>query len=94
MRYRCRIDIVADILRAVVEEGPLLISEIASRANLPLDRARPLVEDLVYNGLLVCCTEDGLYEATERAYEWLELYRPLREVYDWRSPVYPTSIPR
>jgi len=94
VRYRCRIDIVADILRAIVEEGPLLISEIASRANLPLDRARPLVEDLVYNGLLVYRSEERRYEATDRAYEWLELYRLLREVYDWRTPAYPTSIPR
>lgn len=93
VRNRCRIDIVADVLYSVVEEGSSRISRIASMANLPLDRARPLVEDLVEKGLLTYRVEESVYEATDRAYEWLSLYRFLREVYDWRKPHYPTSIP-
>jgi len=85
VRNRCRIDIIADILRSVVENGPLLISEIAVRANLPLDRARPLVGSLVERGLLHYQPEERLYEATDRAYEWLALYDMLKNIYDWRG---------
>ncbi len=85
MKYRCRHDIVADILTAVTEEGGLRVSGIALRANLPLNRAKPILEDLVSHGILVCNEASRLYQATSRAYEWLELYRLLRETYDSRA---------
>ena len=80
-RYRCRHDIIAAILGKAIE-GPSKISHLAQAANLPLDRARPLVEDLVRRGLLIYNPATRSYEATELGYEWLAIYEKLREVYD------------
>ncbi|MEB3806846.1 MAG: hypothetical protein GSR73_04940 [Desulfurococcales archaeon] len=80
-RYRCRHDIVASILEGV-RDGASRISRIARAANLPLDRARALVEDLVEHGLLIYDHVSREYSLTDLAYEWLALYEKLREVYD------------
>ncbi|MCE4613160.1 MAG: winged helix-turn-helix domain-containing protein [Desulfurococcales archaeon] len=80
MKYRCRHDIIADILKTAL--APARISQIAFKANLPLDRARRHVERLVERGLLAYNPMEGTYSATELAYEWLALYEKLRLLYD------------
>ena len=80
-RYRCRHEIVADMLRRVTQ-GPSKASHIAMAANLPLDRAKKLIMDMVSHGLLIYNPHTREYEATDLAYEWLALYDKLRSIYN------------
>ncbi len=79
--YRCRHDIIADILSRAIK-NPSRISYLAQAGNLPLDRAKPLIQDLITHGLLSYNPEDRTYTATELAYEWTAMYKKLREIYD------------
>ena len=80
-RYRCRHDITADILRALRKHGPLRLSHIALKANLPLDRAKALLEDMARAGLIVKDPTSQRYAITPKGHEWLSLYTMLNEVY-------------
>lgn len=80
-RYRCRHDIIADILRTLREHGPLRLSHIALKANLPLDRAKALLEDLTRTGLIVKDPSSQRYAVTPKGHEWLSLYTMLNEIY-------------
>jgi predicted transcriptional regulator len=79
--YRCRHDIIADILNKAIE-NPSRISHLAQAGNLPLDRAKPLIQDLTQHGLLIYNPENQTYEASELAYEWTALYNKLKEIYE------------
>ncbi|MCE4621662.1 MAG: hypothetical protein F7B95_04420 [Desulfurococcales archaeon] len=81
VRYRCRHDIVADILHALREHGALRLSHISLKANLPLDRAKALLEDLAGAGLIVWNPVSQRYSITPRGHEWLSLYTMLNEIY-------------
>ena len=85
---RCRHDIAASILGAVVHRGEARLSRIALEAGLPFDRARRIVEDMVSSGLLYYNPSSQSYGLTPAGYEWLYLYQRLEEKY---SP--PVSTP-
>ncbi|MHA1684858.1 MAG: winged helix-turn-helix domain-containing protein [Candidatus Heimdallarchaeaceae archaeon] len=81
-RNRTRYDIYADIMLVLRFYGKAGISQIARRANLPVDRAKSIVEFMCYRGLLLKekNTTDGpvwLYSATERGFRYLALYKEL-----------------
>ena len=78
---RCRHDIIASILESVAGE-PLRLSRIALESNLPYDRAKHIVTDLVNNGLLIYDPETKMYTPTELGYQWLGIYRELENLYD------------
>ena len=79
---RSRYDIYADILSVLefyVEAG---ISQIARRANLPVDRAKGLIQFMQARGLLVKYKNPQkrpvyIYRATQRGSEYLKLYKDL-----------------
>ncbi|MEB3772218.1 MAG: hypothetical protein GSR82_00900 [Desulfurococcales archaeon] len=77
---RCRHDIIASILESVAEE-PLRLSRIALESNLPYDRAKRIVTDLVNHGLLIYDPETRTYTPTELGYQWLGIYRELENLY-------------
>ena len=81
-RNRTRYDIYADIMLVIKFYGNAGISQIARRANLPVDRAKSIVEFMCYRGLLIKekNTGDGplwIYSATERGFKYLALYKEL-----------------
>ena len=86
-RHRCRHIVVAEILGALEREPwGLLLSHLARRAGLPLDRARRLLADLEEAGLVYRDPSERRYMITWRGFEWLGVYRVLREIYDPYAP--------
>ena len=81
VKHRCRHDIIYDILLNV-SKRKAKISHIAQGANLPLDRARTFVNNLVKHGLLIFNPIERTYLITPKGYEWLAIYRKLKEIYD------------
>ena len=82
-RHRCRHMVVAEILGALEgEPWGLLLSHLARRARLPLDRARRLLSELEGAGLVYRDPAARRYLITWRGSEWLGVYRVLREIYD------------
>ncbi len=81
---RCRRDITASILESVAEE-PLRLSRVALESNLPYDRAKRIVTDLVNHGLLMYDPETRMYSPTELGYQWLGMYRELEHLYGGHS---------
>lgn len=82
---RTRYDIYADIMQVLRFYGEAGISQIARRANLPIDRAKPLVEFMTKRGLLI--KEENpknrpkwVYRATRRGFEYLDLYKELARI--------------
>ncbi len=79
---RTRYDIYADILSVLdfyVEAG---ISQIARRANLPVDRAKGLVQFMLSRGLIVKHPNPKkrpvyIYRATNRGSQYLKLYKEI-----------------
>ncbi len=79
---RTRYDIYADIMLVIRFYDKASISQIARRANLPIDRAKSIVEFMRYRGLLNKEeNSDGrlvwLYYGTERGFKYLTLYKEL-----------------
>ncbi|MEB3779102.1 MAG: hypothetical protein GSR85_02555 [Desulfurococcales archaeon] len=80
-KYRCRHDIVASILTSIIELDRPIISNIALRSNLPLDRARGILRSMEEAGLIYYDSASREYSMTDRGYEWLAVYRVLEEIY-------------
>jgi len=78
---RCRHEIMADILEYLAAAGRARLTWVAAHANLPLDRARFLVGEMEFYGLVESFTgEEGgvFYRVSRRGYEYLELWRRIR----------------
>ena len=79
---RTRYDIYADVLSVLQFYSEAGISQIARRANLPLDRANRIVQFMQTRGLLVKLDNlekrpKYIYQATSRGSTYLELYKQL-----------------
>ncbi len=79
---RTRYDIYADILSVMQFYSEAGISQIARRANLPIDRAKGLVQFMIARGLLIKFENPKqrpsiIYRATSRGSQYLELYKNL-----------------
>lgn len=82
---RSRYDIYADIISVLQFYTEAGISQIARRANLPIDRAKGLVEFMVARGLVIK-NEDSkkrpnvIYTGTNRGYQYYELYKQMHHM--------------
>ncbi|MBY9000169.1 MAG: hypothetical protein KGD64_04590 [Candidatus Heimdallarchaeota archaeon] len=79
---RARYDIYADILSTLEFYSEAGISQIARRANLPLDRAKKLIVFMQARGLLVRYDNferrpKFVYRATSKGAEYFALYKEL-----------------
>ena len=79
---RARYDIYADIISVLQFYGEAGISQIARRANLPIDRAKGLIEFMVLRGLIRKQENPKkrpniVYLGTNRGYQYYELYKQL-----------------
>ncbi|RLF17296.1 MAG: hypothetical protein DRJ66_01160 [Thermoprotei archaeon] len=80
-RYRCWHDVIESLLKALLT-GEKRITELCLHANIPVDRGRRLIEYLIRCGLIFKYEKDGriYYRITEKGYEWLGIYRKLKEI--------------
>ena len=80
-RYRCWHDVIESVLEALLT-GEKSITELCLYANVPVDRGRRLINYLISCGLVFRYEENGriYYKITERGYEWLGIYRKLKEL--------------
>jgi predicted transcriptional regulator len=79
---RTRYDIYAEIISALQYYGEAGISQIARRANLPIDRAKSIVQFMLARGLIVKFENPKkrpsiIYKSTTRGYQYVEMYKQL-----------------
>jgi predicted transcriptional regulator len=77
MKYRSRIEIVAQVLEAAV--GGATKTKIMYKAFLSYERLREYLSLLVNNGLIVYDERTLEYKTTERGTRFLKLYGQLDE---------------
>lgn len=78
---RCRHEIMADLLEYLAAAGRARLTWVAAHANLPLDRARLLLGEMEFYGLVESSiSRDGstFYSVGRKGYEYLELWRRIR----------------
>ena len=80
-KKRARVDIYADILE-VLKHRPegALVTRISYGAGLPIDRVKPMLENLANFGLLSVrvSEESRVYHITHRGLEFLDAYRKVQ----------------
>ena len=79
---RTRYDIYVDVISALQFYGEAGISQIARRANLPIDRAKGIIQFMLSRGLMVMYENPKkrptiIYKSTSRGYQYLEMYKQL-----------------
>lgn len=77
LQKRTRYDIYAEILRVIYIWGLCPLTRAARSTNMPVDRAKESIGELVERGLLEEEDDDGLrvYKVTVRGHQYLELYK-------------------
>ena len=77
---RTRYDTYADLIRVISHRGHCSLSRAARSSNLPVDRAKKVINYLCGRGLLVEGVEDDRpgFRATARGYTYLELLKQIR----------------
>ena len=76
---RTRYDIYAELIRVIYIYGYCPLTRAARSTNMPVDRAKDTIGELLERGLLEEEVEDGsrLYKVTVRGHQYLELYKRL-----------------
>jgi predicted transcriptional regulator len=74
---RTRYDIFAEIIRVIYIYGYCPLTRAARSTNMPVDRAKDTILELVDAGLLEQEHDNGstLYVVTVRGHQYLELYK-------------------
>ncbi|MBO3802396.1 MAG: transcriptional regulator [Candidatus Brockarchaeota archaeon] len=76
---RSRIELYADVLNALrVHHEGCRITKLSYGANMPVDRMKKTVEELISHGLVARSVEDaGIYVLTLRGWDFLEAFKKL-----------------
>jgi predicted transcriptional regulator len=74
---RTRYDIYAEIIRVIYIYGYCPLTRAARSTNMPVDRAKVSITELMERGLLQEDEEEGkrVYSVTVRGHQYLELYK-------------------
>ena len=74
---RTRYDIYAELLRVIYIYGYCPLTRAARSTNMPVDRAKESITELLERGLLEDENDDGMivYKVTVRGHQYLELYK-------------------
>lgn len=78
---RCRHEIFADVLEYLSAAGKAKLTWVASYANMPLDRARAILGEMLLFGLVESFVDEAhgrYYRCSRRGLEYLELWRRLQ----------------
>jgi len=79
---RTRYDIYADVISVLQFYDEAGISQVARRANLPIDRAKGIIHFMLSRGLMVKYENPKkrpaiIYKSTSRGFQYLEMYKHL-----------------
>jgi len=77
LKHRSRYDIIAEIIRTLNYRGGLRISKLALEVNLPIDRAKRIMNQLIKAELVEYHNVHRSYKATFKGLEWLLTYNRL-----------------
>lgn len=74
---RTRYDIYAELIRVIYIYGYCPLTRAARSTNMPVDRAKESITELVESGLLEEDEEDGrrVFKVTVLGHQYLELYK-------------------
>ena len=74
---RTRYDIYAEIIRVILIYGYCPLTRAARSTNMPVDRAKESILELVDRGLLQQDDDEGsiVYSVTVRGHQYLEIYK-------------------
>ncbi|MHA1483846.1 MAG: winged helix-turn-helix domain-containing protein [Candidatus Thorarchaeota archaeon] len=74
---RTRYDIYAELIRVIYIYGHCPLTRAARSTNMPVDRAKTSLTELMDRGLLEDEDDDGriVYKVTVRGHQYLELYK-------------------
>ena len=77
LQKRTRYDIYAELLRVIYIWGFCPLTRAARSTNMPVDRAKESITELVSRGLLEEDDDDGMrvFKVTVRGHQYLELYK-------------------
>jgi predicted transcriptional regulator len=80
---RTKYDIYADVIEMVVKKDLCSLTRISYGANMPVDRAKKVVNFLVSHGFLreVTLAERKKYRATRWGLEYLETFKRMRKFF-------------
>ncbi len=80
-KYRSKGRIMADILRAIQEDGEAKVTHVLYKANLSHDRLTSYLSKLEDSELIESVTEEGrtLYRITRKGDEFLMEFRKMEE---------------
>ena len=76
---RSRIELYSDVLMVLrAHAGGCRITKLSYGSNMPVDRIKKTVEELISHGLIARRTDDaGVYILTMRGHEFLEAFKKL-----------------
>ncbi|MFW9921103.1 MAG: winged helix-turn-helix domain-containing protein [Candidatus Thorarchaeota archaeon] len=76
---RTRYDIFAELIRVIMVYGYCPLTRAARSTNMPVDRAKESILELVDRGLLQSDDDEGgiVYSVTVRGHQYLEIYKRL-----------------
>lgn len=79
---RSKYEIFNEILQIIYYQSDLPLTRIARAANLPVDRAKPLLTFLLARNLIYDDEDNGLtiYRITPSGVEFLELFKRLEKL--------------
>lgn len=82
-RKRTKYDIYADIIEMVAKKNLCSLTRISYGANMPVDRAKKVVNFLVSHGFLteVAMNAHKKYRTTKWGLEYLETYKRMRKFF-------------
>ncbi|MHA1637899.1 MAG: winged helix-turn-helix domain-containing protein [Candidatus Thorarchaeota archaeon] len=74
---RTRYDIYAELIRVILIYGYCPLTRAARSTNMPVDRAKQSITELLERGILEAEDDDGrrVYRVTVRGNQYLELYK-------------------
>jgi len=82
-RRRTKYDIYADVIEVIVRKGLCSLTRISYGANMPVDRAKKILNFLVLHGFVneVSIGDRKKYRATKWGLEYLETFRRMRKFF-------------
>jgi predicted transcriptional regulator len=82
-RKRTKYDIYADVIEMVAKKDLCSLTRISYGANMPVDRAKKIVNFLVSHGFLneIVATDRKRYRATKWGLEYLETFKRMRKFF-------------
>ena len=82
-KRRVKYDIYANVIEVIAKKGICSLTRISYGANMPVDRAKKVLEFLASRGFVkeIMVGDRKKYAATKRGIEFLESYKRMRKFF-------------